>query len=280
MKIRNLLKLDPLKSFTELPAFKFSIILSLLFSTMSALLIIFNSDIDWRIDYLGLNTFVEIFRVPLSILAIAITIVAILATMHRSAQTKEQILNANKQNVFSNYYKHIEEFEKHMNSTIKNKKLIFENLRLAHKFLFPNADKGNYNVSKIYLEIIEKEFARIMGLLNYFNEDRKETVHNLLLGIYAEMDKCFSYLFIRIGRSGIRQFEDGKLIIVPSNNIIEIVNDIRNTSLILINILSFDSEVIIPHSLEQVSNLIISQVPKWSFDSKQKFENFILFKEL
>lgn len=262
MRTKTLFKLDPLKSFTELLAFKFTIGLSILFSTTSTLLILFNTDIAWRVDYLGFNTFVEIFRFPLSVLAIAITIIAILATMHRSVQTKEQILNSNKQNVFSNYYKHIEEFEKYMNSTMKSKTLVLENSRTTHKILFPGAEKGNYSISETYLEIIETEFAQIVDLLNSFNNNRKETVHNILFRTYEKIDRCFSYLSMRIGRSGIRQFEDDKLIIVPSNNIIEIVNDIKNTSLILSNIISFDNEVIISPSLEKVAKLIIDKVPE------------------
>lgn len=277
MRVKTLFRLDPLKSFTELFVFKFTIVFSILISTLSTSLIILNTEVAWQFDYLGFNTFVEIFRFPLSVLAIAITIIAILATMHRSVQTKEQILNSNKQNVFSNYYKHIEEFEKYMNSVIKDKTLMFENLRATHKMLFPVAEKGNYNISNYYLEIIETEFSQIVSLLDNFNNNRDETVHNLLFLIYQKIDMCFSYLFIKVGRSGIRQFEDGKLIVVPSNNIINIIDEIKKTALTLTNIISFDSEVMIPTSLIKVVNLSIEKVPQWKFDSKQKFENFIRF---
>jgi hypothetical protein len=279
MQIKDLFKVDPLKSFTELPGFRLTILISILVSGVFTLLIIFNSDIVWKLDYVGFNSFVEIFKVPLSILAIAITVIAILATMHRSAQTKEQILSANKQNAFSNYYKHIEEFEKYMNTAIKSKTLIFENLRLAHKCLFPNAFQGNYNVDNSYLEFIEKEFEQIKNLLNNFNHDREETVHNLLFKIYNGIDQCFSYLYIRIKRSGSQQMEDERRIVVPSDNIKIIINDIKDSSSILINILSFDREVVVPNSLQQVANLIMSKIPEWKYSSRQKFENFILFKE-
>jgi hypothetical protein len=277
--IKKFFKIDPLKSYIELPLFQITLTTAILLALITTVLIISNSDLQWKFDYVGFNSFVEIFRVPLSVMAIAITIIAILATMHRSAQTREQIIITNTQNVFSNYYKHIEEFEKYLNSAIKSKNLIFENLRLAHKCLFPNSFQGNYNVDKGYLGIIEKEYAQIKNLLNNFNCDRKETVHNLLFGIYEGIDNCFSYLYIRIRRDGTRRFENGKLFVVPSDNIVNIINDIKNTSLILIHILAFDREVKIPKSIKQVSSLIISQVPEWNFDSKQKFENFILFNE-
>ncbi|MCJ7647959.1 MAG: hypothetical protein MUP85_05055, partial [Candidatus Lokiarchaeota archaeon] len=157
--------------------------------------------------------------------------------------------------------------------------LLFENLQLAHKCLFPYSFQGNYNVDKIYLDIIKNEFSRIKNLLNKFNQDRKETVFNLLFEIYKGIDNCFSFLHIKISRSGSRQFEDGKKIVVPSNNIKDIINEIKNSSFILIHILAFDREVIIPGSLQQVANLNISVVPEWNYTSKEKFENFILFND-
>jgi len=278
VKSKNLFKIDPLKSFTELPVFRIIIISSLLLSLVSTLLIISNSNLIWNLDYIGFNSFVEIFKVPLSILALAITSIAIIATIHRSSQIKEQILSANKQNTFSNYFKHIEEFEKYMKVVIPTKNYNLENLRFTHKYLFPYAFDGNYSINQEFLSIINNRFSKIKDLLNKFNLERTETVSDLLFEIYSEIDYNFSVLHIKCLRSGTQIVQDSKRIVVPSKNIFAIMNDIKSTSLIIIHIIAFDPQVEIPSPLYQVANLIISkEVPNWNFQSTNKFENFVHF---
>ena len=277
MRIKQMFKIDPLKSFTQLPLFWIILTLSLLLSSSITYIIIRKSNLIWNWDYIGFNFLIEIFKVPFSIMAIALTIVAILATMHRSAQTKEQILNSNKQNAFSNYYKHIEEFEKYMNTTIKSNSLNFGNLRFTHRMLFPNSFQGIYNVDGSYLELVEDEYSKIKDLLQKFNQDREETVLKLLIQINKSIDYCFAMLDIKVSRSGTQYFEEGEKLVVPSYNIFEIIKQIKEISFILGQILSFDHEVSLPISLLKVYNLSTSDPPKWDLNSKYKFENFIHF---
>lgn len=66
--------------------------------------------IDWTKS--GLNTFLEYFRIPLTISSLSIPATALVAAIHRSEQTFVTIAESKKQNTFSNALKHREEFIK------------------------------------------------------------------------------------------------------------------------------------------------------------------------
>jgi hypothetical protein len=278
MEIKNLFKIDPLKSFTELPAFRITIILSISLATIFTILIIFNSDIVWRFDYVGFNSFVEIFRVPLSILAIAVTVIAILATMHRSAQTKEQILSTNRQNIFSNYYKHIEEFEKYYKTITGNGPVYSYNLRLSYERLFPNASIGDYSINSKFILMVQNIYLDCIDLLNEFNKDNDYSLHKLIYQIRLKIDYVFSLLEMRIELGGKRLNVDGNIIVVPEK-LKDYLADIRRVSVILSRLISFDNSASIPNSLIQLSNLNLSEVPECSIlMNSNKVNKFNPFK--
>lgn len=111
--------------FFDLKIVRATIIVITCASMVISLLIIFNSDLEMNLSYIGWNNFITIFKVPLGILAILIPLGAIYATHHRSIQTLEQMKQTRmqlkmtaSQNEFSNYYKHLEEFEKYCRSTV------------------------------------------------------------------------------------------------------------------------------------------------------------------
>lgn len=276
--LNKFFKIDPLKSFTELPLFRITFFTAILIALTSTVLIISNSDLQWNFDYVGFNSFVEIFRLPLSILAIAITIVAILATMHRSAQTREQIIITNTQNVFSNYYKHIEEFEKYFNSIISQSPVDSENLRLTYNHLFPNSFDGNYSINEKYLVVVEEEYSKCKKLLIKFNQDDNDSIHKLIYEIRSRIDFVFSLLHLEIRLGGRRLNVDGKMIIVPEH-MKDYLSDIKRMSTILVRILSFDHLATIPNSLIQLTNLNLTVVPDLNIITQNKFAKFNVFEE-
>ncbi|MEL4271417.1 hypothetical protein [Shewanella xiamenensis] len=98
-------------------------------------------------SYSGFNNFVEIFKVPIAILALNIPVIAVLGAFHKSEQTRLQIKLSEGQNLFANYFKHIEEFVKHIEKfEHKNDKSKCDARRLHYK-LYPNAAIGDYDIS-------------------------------------------------------------------------------------------------------------------------------------
>lgn len=281
MKIKNIFKIDPLKSFIELPILWLMVTILFSIAIIIAFIIYSNSNIDYRLDYIGINSLVEIFKIPLSILAIIITFIAILATTHRSVQTREQILTTTKQNSFSNYYKHIDEFEKYITTSIPNKTTHFHNFRFTYKYLFPNSFEGDYSTNKEFLNIIEQEFSKCISLLKYFNKDEHAPPFNIFYEVHLIIDTVFDFIFCKIDRSGRQIVEEGKKIVVPDLNIKNAFLDIKKVSSILVQIISFDHYIIIPDSLNQLANLDISTIPDWNFLSGTPIEklNILLIKK-
>lgn len=274
--IKKFVRINPLKSFTELPIFWGTFISLSILALISTILIIINSNLEWLLDYKGFNYFVEIFKVPLSIMALMITFVAILATMHRSSQTKELIIITNKQNSFSNYYKHIEEFEKYMDSVFSHSTVICKNLRLTHRYLFPNSVDGDYSIDRDFLFVIENKFSVCKYLLTKFNQDGEYSVHKLIFETYLNIDNVFSLLHMQIDRGGKRLNVDGKMIVAPEF-IKGFIYDIISAASILIQILSFDHLIFIPSSLMLMTKLNPSVVPDWNIFTQNKADKFDVF---
>jgi hypothetical protein len=278
LQISKFYKIDPLKSYTELPLFRITLTTAILLALITTVLIILNSDLQWRVDYVGLNSFVEIFRVPLSIMAIAITIIAILATMHRSAQTREQIIITNTQNVFSNYYKHIEEFEKYFSPIVTISPVTCKNIRLTYEKLFPNSFDGNYSINKSIIKVVEYEYSECIKILKKLNQDESNSIHKLIYDILERIDSVFSILNLSIRLGGKRLNVNGKMIVVPEQ-MKDYLTELRRISLILVQILSFDHYVLIPISLIEFIDLNLSVVPELNIFTQNKFQKFNVFEK-
>jgi len=98
------------KSLFELAEFWLSILGPLCVSIIVGTVILYNSDLRLDLSYNGFNKFIEIYKVPLAIAALAFPMVALVASNHRSRQSAAQIELGKSQNNFSNFYKHKESF--------------------------------------------------------------------------------------------------------------------------------------------------------------------------
>lgn len=89
------------KKLTELFSFKIAIYLPLVASILFAIIIYQNSSLILDPSFNGFNQLLDIYKVPLGILALAFPFVAIVASNHRSVQSKAQIRLALDQNKLS-----------------------------------------------------------------------------------------------------------------------------------------------------------------------------------
>jgi hypothetical protein len=270
-------KIDPLKSLSEWPMFWLSITLPFSIATSIAIIIVCNSNLEFSLDYRGFNSFVEIFKVPIAIVAIMVTLAAFLATIHRSAQTRQQIIGANQQNTFSNYFKHIEEFEKYISTSVVDRSIHCQNLRMTHKYLFPKSMYGDYSVNEEFMSIIGREYSSCISQLQRFNQAGDKPIFDIFYDVYSSIDHVFSFLSVKIGRSGRQVVQDGKKIAVPIYDLKGAFSVVKDHSAVLEQILLFDPSVIVPSSLKRILSMNLSVVPGWSFQGGKSVERFDVF---
>lgn len=151
---------DPHKSFLNLEILWFVVGFFNLSAFISWVMIIHYSNIDFEFSYVGFNGFIDIFQVPLGILAIIIPIVALLAANHRSEQTKEQLRLTQEQNNFSNYYKHIEEFEKYCEGH-KSEIPEINKPRQTYVKIFKESKNGIFSISQDSIQEVTKTVIAI-----------------------------------------------------------------------------------------------------------------------
>lgn len=138
---------DARKNFFNLGIVWFSVFILSSAAVFFFTLILISSDFTFDPTYNGVNNLVEIYKVPLSLLALNIPFIAILGAFHKSEQTRLQIQLSDGQNLFANYFKHIEEFVKHVEKFESIEQQFGCDARRLHKKLFPNAAIGDYDIS-------------------------------------------------------------------------------------------------------------------------------------
>ncbi|TVL36222.1 hypothetical protein [Shewanella xiamenensis] len=191
---------DAKKNFFDLKVVQFCFFTISIISFACFLIIYLNSELYFDWSYLGFNSFVEIFKVPIAILALNIPIIAVLGAFHKSEQTRVQIALSNGQNNFSNYYKHLEEFKKLISGNyISEEKCEIE---LLHKKLFPYSMDGDYSLS----EVARNNFSKLI-LEHYFNLELiiksvvfdKVKLHedSKYLNAFTQLGKIYEYLYYK-----------------------------------------------------------------------------------
>ncbi|MES3674402.1 hypothetical protein QC589_00445 [Halomonas elongata] len=189
------------KSLFQLKRFWLSIAVPVLTSFLVSFVILGNSDLSYRFDYIGVNNFLVIFKVPIGLLALVFPFVALAASSHRSEQTKKQISLSESQNSFANYFKHLEEFGKIVDDLKGSFCLRDFNHRELYSMLFPiNSPSyvefvckgvGSREPSKI--EMIVDSLNQKVSSLNERNGEEEvsmvevEEFYSLLVGFSQEM---------------------------------------------------------------------------------------------
>ncbi|MCH5651191.1 hypothetical protein [Pseudomonas syringae] len=129
----------------------------------------------------GWNNALDIFKVPLGLLAVAIPLIALLAANHRSVQSKAQMeltqfqINLTQTNNYiNNYYKHVDEFQKYLGShhfgftEEKEGQPKVAYPRKLHKALFPEAKMGILTVDKEFVLTFLSDLEKILSLFSVF----------------------------------------------------------------------------------------------------------------
>lgn len=99
----------------------------------------------------GANLFLQIFKVPLGISAMAFPLVALVASNHRSTQTARLIKLQNSQNIFANHYTHMDKFTEYCKDLAAYQNVKFLNPRALHSFLYPNSREGDYSLNALFV---------------------------------------------------------------------------------------------------------------------------------
>ena len=105
---------DPETPLLGLPVVRLSFLIIVGSATLLSVILVLDGDLKPQWDYHGFNHFLEVFRVPLAVIALLVPVIALYGANHRSEQTRKQIQVSQSQNNFANHFKHIEEFEKYL----------------------------------------------------------------------------------------------------------------------------------------------------------------------
>ena len=153
------------KELVKLPSFWASIIVPSAISCALGIVICTQAQLYWDFSYKGVNFFLEIFKVPLGILALVFPLLALVASNHRSRQSARLILLQNSQNVFTNHYTHLNKFEEHCRDLEAYRKsfLSVHNPRIFHSVIYPKSKDGDYSLNSTFLGKFGKKNAELMG---------------------------------------------------------------------------------------------------------------------
>lgn len=155
---------NPEKSFLSLGVVRLAIGLIGLISIVVTAVITWKSGLVFCGSYDCFNNAVDIFKVPIGILALIIPIVALLAANHRSEQTKQQIKAALDQNKISNHFKNLLEFERYCRDVINKPKQCITDIRTAYNIVYPNSREGNIYISKEFILSFDESIRELVHL--------------------------------------------------------------------------------------------------------------------
>ncbi|HCS66478.1 MAG TPA: hypothetical protein DIW64_21740 [Cellvibrio sp.] len=194
-------------------------------SIMLAVYIALSSSLEWSLGFEGINKAIDIFKVPLAMLALLIPCVAVLATNHRSEQNKAAMALAKEQNEFANHYKHIEEFEKHCKSVAEyfdNEKYFINGRSLYHHVfeLTPN------KVGRLKKDIVDRahNFSTLFidAMETFKNRDLATSEVQSVIGKVAIAHKEFLSQFgnqIGVRSKFLGNMNDGYSLMIESKKI-------------------------------------------------------------
>lgn len=147
---------DARKNFFNLGIFWVTFLILSCSSIVFFIFIFNSSDLVFDPTYAGVNNLVEIYKVPLALLALNIPFIAILGAFHKSEQTRLQIKLSEGQNLFANHYKRLEEFTKHIERFEHPDKRFKCEAKKIYRFLYPESSWGNYDLSAEASDFVDK----------------------------------------------------------------------------------------------------------------------------
>lgn len=265
---------DPHKSFLSLKILWIVVAIHFAIAAIFSIIIIYNSNLTPRYDYAGFNNALNIFKIPLGILALIIPIVALLAANHRSEQTKEQMRLASENNNFSNFYKHTEEFESYLTEHEESKTKI-SLPRKFHRLAFPGAKHGNFKVGERIVSKIDEHLLDIILESAGLNDQQKwaEAADRLdfLIQRYAETFYIKSYYSSTSGNS-VPVFE--RTVFIPDGDLKNLIVSVKIISEKIRDALLFDERYEPSELLTEVIEFDYSKIPSSNITNASNYKPF------
>ncbi|MDU8498402.1 hypothetical protein RYB01_04310 [Pseudomonas syringae] len=191
------LDFDPHTTFLKLKAVVYVIVTIFALAVIVMLTIVcLTSGLKFNFSSEGWNSALEIFKVPLGLLAVSIPLIALLAANHRSVQSKAQMELTQSQiqltqanNHITNYYKHVDEFQKYVVAHVNTTTSVDGNVvrvaypRKLHKMIFPKAKLGALQVDESFIKALCSDIAKVIAATDVFcaegYENRATRLHIL-----------------------------------------------------------------------------------------------------
>lgn len=271
------LDFDPHVTFLRLKAVTYVIAAILMAAAIiTVTIIIATPGLTFNFSSEGWNKALEIFKVPLGLLAVSIPLIALFAANHRSVQSKRQMELTQSQidlamsnNQVTNYYKHVDEFQKyidtHVNKLLPN--LHGGSVRIAyprrlHKMIFPHARSGQLKVDKSFLESLSVDLKKIIDATAVFRAEKYEHRSTQLHVLSEKIDK-FSVKYCVDGHrsSGLPQMteRDGQLL--GDATIRDYVYPFGQVCTVITQCLQFDESYEIPQIVDQIARFNWESIP-------------------
>ncbi|WP_423187096.1 hypothetical protein ACO1PK_02440 [Alishewanella sp. d11] len=133
------------KTLMQLWQFWFALVLPILLGLGLGIWIDYYNNLTFDLTKHGLNTFLDYFKLPLSLASLSIPATALVAAIHRSEQTLVTIQESKRQNTFSNALKHREEFIKLLKEMETELDITFFDKYKFYKTLFKNNTNNNFD---------------------------------------------------------------------------------------------------------------------------------------
>lgn len=263
---------DPEKSLISLGIFKVVIFIHITVALALSITMIYNSELSPSFSYEGVNFFVEVFRVPLAILALIIPMVALLASNHRSEQTIAQIKSSTSQNTFSNHYKHLEEFEKYCNTLFSEDNKI-SRPRHLHRIVYSNSQHGSYEIAQSFIDKTEQHITTCLELIRKLNTSEASEWIAALDHLIKKL-RTFAvenHVYIKTPATSSQVSFSGVTLHVPEGDIRNILIVFFMQIRILKKAVEFAPSTPFEAVTSKISEVDISQIPKFSVKTPSNF---------
>ncbi|WP_461437451.1 hypothetical protein [Marinobacter nauticus] len=175
--------------------FRMAIAGPLTISIITAFIFTIDIDLRWSLSPEGMNSFLNLFKLPLGIASLSLPLTAVVAANHRSMQTAQQIREQNSQNIFANHLQHRNYFFKFVEDFNPFKGIDVSTPRL-YESLFPFSVKGKLEPNRL---AVNHFIGEIIETAEKINGELSGIYHSNELLISSELieEAIFDYFYHR-----------------------------------------------------------------------------------
>jgi hypothetical protein len=260
------MRFDPEKSLFELSIVRWTAAATVIVALLLSLVIAFHTKEPFAWDGDSVTHGVDLFKIPLGILAVGLTLIGIYGANHRSEQTRKQILRTaeqifltQNQNNFSNYYKHIEEFEKY--ADLHKSPFEIKTVRALYNQIFPKSRDGEYKVSAGFytrFSALIDNFIALGGALDGITYNEREKYYAALIEIIDMREEFLDWAHMKdstTAGTGAQISTSSRFAIIPGGNLRTLFDVTVEMFGALDALLKFDLNYQSPASLVELANI-------------------------